>query len=233
MPSRLEQAWGVVRRSGPGFVLEAGINAVLPLVIYDLTDKRLGDVGALLVSSIPPILWSIVQFVRARRIDAFSLLIITGIALSLLALIGGGGAKFLQLRENLVTGVIGLIFLGSLLFRRPLIYYLAQANMRRSQSGQADELERYRDDAGFRHVMTVMTLVWGVGLILRTIVACVMVFTMTIPAYLAASPVVGYASMGALAGWTFWYAQRARKRGDARRAAAAAAEAAKAEPAAS
>jgi hypothetical protein len=223
MASRIEQAWAGIRKNGPGFALEAGVNAVLPLVIYDLTDKRLGDVGALLVSSVPPILWSIVQFVRARRVDAFSLLIITGIALSLLALLGGGGAKFLQLRENLVTGVIGTIFLVSAAIRRPLIYYLARANMMRSQPSQAAAFESNRDNAGFRRVMTLMTLVWGFGLVARTAIACVLVFTLPIPTYLAVSPVLGYASAGLLVGWTFWYARRAQRLGDARRAAEAAA----------
>jgi len=231
MASRVEQAWPAIRRNGPGIALEAGINAVLPFAIYSLTDKSLGDVGALIASSVPPILWSIVQFVRARRIDAFSLLIITGIALSLLALLGGGGAKFLQLRENLVTGVIGLIFLTSALIGRPLIYHLARANMMRSQPSQAAQFEANRENPGFRRVMTMMTLVWGFGLVVRTVIACVMVFSMSIQAYLAASPIVGYVTMGALAGWTFWYARRAQRRGEARRAAEAAANEADSEPA--
>ena len=97
----------MVRTRGGGFALEIIVNAVLPFVIYTLTDKRLGDVGALIASSVPPIAWSIVQFVRSRTVDA---LLAAGRhrhrALAAGAL-GGGGAKFLQLRENLVTGVIG------------------------------------------------------------------------------------------------------------------------------
>src|SRR5215469_3236031 len=103
-PGRLAAATAWVRARGGDFALEVLVNAVLPFVIYSLTDKQLGDVGALIASSVPPVLWSIVQFVRSRTVDALSLLVVTGIALSLLALLGGGGAKFLQLRENLVTG---------------------------------------------------------------------------------------------------------------------------------
>jgi hypothetical protein len=83
-------------------------------------------VRALLASSAPPIAWSLVEFARHRRVDALSVLVAAGIVLSLLAMIGGGGPKFLQLRENLVTGIIGLVFLGS-----ALIYQLARAGMRR------------------------------------------------------------------------------------------------------
>ena len=210
-----------MRTRGGNFGLEIAVNAVLPFVIYTLTDKRLGDVGALIASSGPPIAWSIAQFVRSRTVDALSLLVVTGIALSLLALWGGGGAKFLQLRENLVTGVIGLIFLGSVAIGRPLIYYLARANMRRTgASGQLADFESLRENVFFRRVMRVMTLVWGAGLVLRTALAAILVFSVPIPTYLAIQPILGYATMGGLGAWTFWYSRRAQARGAARRAAA-------------
>jgi len=232
MAARLAQAWDVIRRNGLGYGLEILVNGVAPFVVYQLADRRLGDVGALIASSVPPILWSIYQFVRARRIDALSLLIIAGIALSLLALLGGGGAKFLQLRENLVTGVIGLMFLGSILIRQPLIYHVALAGMRRNASAEADDFVAMRDNPFFKRTMTMMTLVWGAGLLARTAVAVVLVFAVSIPTFLALNPVLGYVSMGLLFGWTFWYARRARRLGAERRAAAeAAAKAAEAAPA--
>jgi hypothetical protein len=218
---RLTAAWTFVRARGGSFALEGLVNAVLPFVIYGLTDKRLGDVGALIASSVPPILWSVAQFVRSRTVDALSLLVVTGIALSLLALWGGGGAKFLQLRENLVTGAIGVVFLGSVAVGRPLIYYLARAGMqRRGASSELADFENLRDNAFFKRTMRVMTLVWGFGLVLRTAIAAILVFTVSIPTYLAIHPILGYATMGALAGWTLFYARRQQALGRARRAAA-------------
>jgi hypothetical protein len=218
---RLAAASTFMRARGGGIALEVLVNAVLPFVIYSLTDKRLGDVGALIASSGPPIAWSLVQFVRSRTVDALSLLVLTGIALSLLALAGGGGAKFLQLRENLVTGVIGLIFLGSVLVGRPLIYYLARANYtRRAATGDLAEFEGMRDNIYFKRTMRTMTLVWGAGLVLRTALAAILVFSVSIPTYLALHSVLGYATMGALGGWTFLYARRQQAAGRARRAAA-------------
>lgn len=218
---RLGAAWAYVRAHGGGFALEVLVNAVLPFVIYTLTDKQLGDVGALIASSVPPIGWSIVQFVRSRTVDALSLLVVMGIALSLVALWGGGGAKFLQLRENLVTGVIGLVFLGSVAVGRPLIYYLARAGMqRRGASGELADFEGLRESPLFRRTMRVMTLVWGVGLVARTALAAILVFSVPIPTYLALHPILGYATMGGLAGWTLFYARRQQALGRARRAAA-------------
>src|SRR5271170_2683446 len=87
---------------------------------------------------------AIAAFIRERRVDAISVLVLSGIALSILAFAGGGGVKFLQLRENLVTGLVGLIFLGSAAIGRPLIYQLSRAGVRRRAADkvQADVLVR-------------------------------------------------------------------------------------------
>jgi hypothetical protein len=226
MASRLDGIWRWLRTSGPGVGLEVLVNGVLPYVIYTLTQARLGDVRALIASSVPPIVWSLLEFVRHRRVDAISLLVLSGIAFSLLAVLGGGGAKFLQLRENLVTGAIGLLFLVSAAFRRPMFYYLARAGMSRNPPSEGPSFEQIKDAPRFRRAMTAMTLVWGGVLIARTAVSIVLVFTLSIPNYLIAHPIVGYASMGGLALWTVWYTGRQRRLGKAEREAREAAEAA-------
>ena len=108
MSGAIAKAVGLDRAStARAAAIEGLVNFVLPFVIYELARRPFGDVRALLAASAPPIVWSLVEFARKRRIDAVSMLVIAGIALSLLAFIGGGGARFLQLRENLVTGLIG------------------------------------------------------------------------------------------------------------------------------
>ncbi len=196
-------------------------NFLLPYLIYRLTQARIGQVDALLAASLPPIMWSVIGFIRNRRLDAVSLLVIAGIVLSLLAFFGGGSARFLQLRENLVTGLIGLVFLGSAAIGRPLVYWLARAGMARKSSSEAQSFEQLRGDAYFEATMMIMTVVWGAGLLGQTILACAMVFTMPIAAYLIVSPVLGYGAMGALALWTFLYTKHRRRIGKQRRAAAA------------
>ncbi len=209
-----------LRTHGARLFVELLVNFILPFAIYSYAEGPLGDVRALLLSSAPPIAWSLIEFARHRRADAVSMLVLAGIALSLLAMLGGGGAKFLQLRENLVTGVIALIFLGSAAIGKPLIYELARANMRRKSEGEAQAFEALRVNAGFRRVMTIMTLVWGFGLLVQVAVAAVLVFALSIRTYLIVSPILSYGMTGALVLWTFLYGQRARRRGDARRATA-------------
>jgi hypothetical protein len=213
-------AMGMARRQAPGLIVEILVNFVLPYVIYVYAKPSLGDVHALMASSLPPIVWSLVEFVRKRRVDAISLIVIAGIVLSLLAFIGGGSVRFLQLRENLVGGLVALVFLGSAAIGKPLIYQFARAGAARRSAAAGAELEGLRQNAGFRRTMTVMTLVWGFGLLASTVVSCVLVFTLSIRAYLLVSPIIGYGTMAALGLWSFVYGRRAKRRGEARRAAA-------------
>jgi len=204
-----------MRTNGLHIGLELVVNFALPLAIYDATAARWGDTGALLASSLPPMLWSLAEFAWRRRIDAASLLVLAGIALSLLAFVGGGSAKFLQLRENMVTAIIGLVFLGSAAIGRPLVYQLARAGLARKTPEELAAFEAKRELRAFRQVMMRMTLVWGFGLLGSAALACALVFALSIHDYLIVSPFVGYGTMGALALWTVWYRRRAQRRGEA------------------
>jgi hypothetical protein len=204
-------------KSSVAAVVEILANFLFPYLIYVKAEASIGQVHALMAASVPPILWSAIEFARKRRVDAISILVIAGIALSLLAFLGGGSVRFLQLRENLVTGLIGFVFLGSAIIRRPLIYQLARAGARRKSTSASERLERLQGNQRFRQTMTMMTLVWGFGLLAQTIAACALVFSMPIRDYLIVGPVVSYGAMALLAAWTFWFGQRQKKRGEMER----------------
>ncbi len=206
-----------IRREGGRIFLELLVNFMLPFAIYSYAEAPLGDVRALLLSSVPPIVWSIVEFIRHRRVDALSVLVVCGIALSLLAMLGGGGVQMLQLREKLVTAVIGLVFVASAAIGKPLVFELARATMRRKSEDEAREFEGLQVHAGFRRTMTIMTLVWGFGLLADVAIAVVLVFELSIREYLIVNPILGYGTMGALSLWSFLYGRRAKRRGQARR----------------
>ena len=218
----LAKVVALLRKSGGPILVEVVINLIAPLILYDLAVHRLGEVGALMVSSIPPILWSLIEFARRRRVDAISVLVLGGIALSLVLYLGGGSAHLLQLREKLVTALIGGAFLVSALIGRPLIYELARASMKRKPGSQEDlaEFERLKDNVYFKRVMRVMTLVWGFGLIADAGVSALLVLRLPVRDYLVVGPIFGYGVLGLLSLWTFLYVRRARRLGAQRRAAA-------------
>jgi hypothetical protein len=200
--SRMVLAWA--RQHGPAAAVEVAVNVAAPYALYSVTRAALGDVGALMAASAPPTLWSLAEFARHRRIDALSLLVLGGLLLSLLALLGGGGVRFLQLREQLAIAVVGLVFLGSAALGKPLIYQLARARLRR----QGRSLEALGDHPVFQRAMMVTTLVWGAALVAEAALAGGLVFVLPIRRYLIASPILGYSALAALTAWTWRYAAR-------------------------
>ena len=194
------------------FARDVLVNIAFPFLIYSLAQPRLGDVNALLASSAPPILWSAIEFVRHRRVDALSLLVLAGIGLSLLAFLGGGSVKFLQLREKLVTILIGFVFLASAVIGKPLMYELIRAFLARGNDPKLQLVESLRDDVAFRRVMTTMTVVWGVGLLADAAVSIALVCVLSIKTYLVVNPILGNATIGGLTLWNIWFGARTRRR---------------------
>lgn len=216
---RVGQILATLRRNGWQIAREGSINFALPYLIFVAVQPHYGDVYGLIASSAPPMLWSVVEFLRNRKVDALSILVLLGIALSLIAFFGGGSVKFLQLREKLVTVIIGTVFLVSAAIGRPLIYQLARATLtRRADKSELIQFESFKDSAGFRRTMTIMTLVWGCGLVADAAASMALVFVLAIKTYLIVNRLLGYATMGGLSLWTFLYARKMRRRGDAMRA---------------
>jgi hypothetical protein len=199
-------AWA--RTHGPKAGLEIAVNFALPFVVYRATQPRLGNVDALMAASAPPLVCGILEFARRRRVDALSLMALAGIALSLIAFIGGGGVRFLQLREQLVGAVVGLVFLGSAAIGKPLIYQLARARIRRGAAGQVGWFDALREHPRFRRIMMLMTLSWGVALVTQSAACSALVFVLSIKWYLMVSPIIGYSVLGAMTAWSYWYARQ-------------------------
>jgi hypothetical protein len=207
-----------MKKIKPGLVLELAANLLLPWLAYRLALPHWGEVGALYASATPPLVWSLVEFVRTRRVDALSALVLFGIALSIVTLALGGSARILLVRESLAAGATGIVFLASMLFKRPLIFYLARATVAREQEGGASRFESYwNDNASLRASLRLMTFVWGVGLTVETALRFWFAWNWPIERYLVVAPIIGYVIYGGLLAWTFWFRGRLVQRQHASR----------------
>jgi len=128
--------------------------------------------------------------------------------LALCALAYAADWTALQLREHLVTALVGLILLASSAIRRPLIYHLARARLRRAPGAELQFFESVQGSEVFRRTMTLATLVWGFGLVAEAALACVLVFALSIRQFLIVSPVLGTSVIVSLTAWTYWYTRR-------------------------
>ena len=120
-----------------------------------------------------------------------------------------GDPRFLLLKNSVVTGAVGLVFLGTTLFGTPL-------TLAASQSFQPDrkaELRKaYETDPHVRRGHRLSSAVWGVGLILEALVRVPLVFLLPIDVMVALGEVLTIAVIGGLLAWNIWYVKRATAR---------------------
>lgn len=196
-----------------GVVLELAVNLVLPWLMYRLALPYFGRAGALYASAAPPLLWSLAEFARSRRLDALSVLVLVGIALSIILLALGGSPRILLVRESLISGVIGVTFLLSLLLKRPLTFYLARATLAREEEGGTARFETlWHERLPLRASIRLMTLVWGTGLTAETLLRCWLAWHWPVERSLVVLPIVSYSLYSGLMLWTFWFRGRLRER---------------------
>jgi hypothetical protein len=193
---------------------EIAVNFVLPWLVYHWSEPYWGTSGALIASSVPPTLWSVVQWLQNRRVDAVSVMILAGIALSVLATVLGGSPKMLLMRESLISGIVGLAFLVTMFSRRPLMFYLARATLVRQSADHATKFDAVaiRDDGRCASWLSTMNFAWGAGLVVESIVRVALIETLTPGQVLLISPWVTYGIYGVLGVWTWWYRKRLIRR---------------------
>jgi len=196
-------------------IAELAVNLALPWLAYTLAEPRWGELGGLIASAIPPLLWSLGELLRHRRLDALSVMVLVGIAMSLVGLALGGDGRILLVRESLASGAIGVVFLLSLLFEKPLIFYLARATMARERDDAHDVIAEWWATPGARRAVWVMTAVWGAGLTAEAALRTWLAWTWPPARFLAVAPFIGYGLVAVLMLWTFWYRKRlSRDEGD-------------------
>ncbi len=187
---------------------ELGANFLAPYLIYQALDPFLGDTQALIASAAPPLLWSLFELVKTRRLDAISVVVVLAILLTVGTTLFGGPPKLIQIRDAMVTGAVGVLFLASMCMKKPIIFYLARATMARNTSEGAAAFEANWERPGVASVFRVLTAVWGVGLVVQTAIMCYLAWVWPIGRYLLLSPFIGYGIFGLLMAWSLWFRAR-------------------------
>jgi hypothetical protein len=182
------------------------VNFALPWLAYRLAYPHGGALYGLLASAVPLIAWIVLDLLRFRHFDALSAQVLIGVTLSIVVLLLGAGPHTLALEQPMVAGMIGLAFLASLTFRRPMVYYLARSTVARESHDGAAAFEQYwRDHPDLAPMIRNMTLVWGLGLAGENLLRCLIVWHWgnSVPAQ-HISDLVSYGAWTALTLWTFW-----------------------------
>ncbi len=192
------------------------INGVLPALIYwALTNHAtVSTYAALVISGVPSIIDSIVGIIRRKHIDLLAGIALIGIAVTLIITALGGNPRIYLIRESFFTAAIGLAYLISLLFPRPLGFYFARYFSTGNQPKNIIWFNSLWQYPQFRTSMRVTTIVWGVGFLLEAAIRITLVIVLSTQQFLIISPFVFYGILGAILFWTFLYTREGRKRSE-------------------
>jgi len=195
-----------------------------PLVAYSmLRSAGQSQVSALILSGAFPALGILAGVIRHRRVDTIGVLVLAGIAAGTVLGLLSGSPRLVLAEGSVPTAVFGLLCLGSLRARRPLIYRFA-IEFIGAGTPRGREFESLWQYPAFRHSFRLYTLVWGVVYLAEAVARVVIVETASTSTALSVSKVMPYVVAGALIAWMTAHGRRARREGE-RRAAETAAEA--------
>src|SRR5262249_37689080 len=95
-------------------------NIVLPIVTYVLlTGYGMAEAPPLVASGVWPLIELGISFARTRHADEFSIIVLVFLVVGVVASLAFNDARLLLVKDSAVTGLFGIVLLGSLLAPRP------------------------------------------------------------------------------------------------------------------
>ncbi len=188
----------------------------LPLLAYyGLHALGVGDYRALLAGTIVAGLRVTFVALRSRRLDGFAAFLMAMFAVGLALAFATGDAKFMLAKYSVGTAIAGLIFLGTCVVGRPVMFYAAQRFAATTSEKRESWNTLWQTKPAFRHGFRVMSVVWGVGLLVEAAVRLPLIYLLPIQVMVGLSTVLQIAAFSLLMTWGMWYGKRMQRAGQA------------------
>jgi intracellular septation protein A len=195
-----------------GLIRLIGLSVVLPLLVIQWQLRSgASPLQAIALAALSPVLEMILEAVQAKRVGIIAIISLVGILSGLGLSYATGNAAFALLKDSMFTGIFGLAFLGSLFTAKPLIYRLNVDLAGSSPSARASAEALWEKPSARQH-MRLLSLVWGIGLILEASARLLAVATLPIVTATALSPVIQFTVFGVLAILTVFFVREQRRR---------------------
>ena len=191
-------------------------NIALPLLTYALlTDYGVPDALALVASGLWPLLELGISFARTRHADEFSILVLVFLVVGVAASLAFNDARLLLVKDSAVTGLFGLVLLGSLLAPRPLMFYFGRKFATGGDPARVEWWNGLWQYPGFRRGQRILTVVWGATFLGEAVLRVILTYTLPVSTMVVISSVLPYVVLGLLIVGTTVYGRRAGRRGAA------------------
>jgi len=196
---------------------QIAVSGILPVVAYALLRPHVpSDASGLMIVSVFPVAQIAWDRLHHGRRDPISIIILVAILLGVvLGLTLNGSTLLLKIRQSAFTGLFGLACLGSMVFRRPLMFLLA----REFASGGDPEKREAFSARWYLPTMPrrfrIVTLVWAVGLMAETSAQTLMALGLSTQTFLVLNQVVSGVFLGSLIAYSVVATRRGERYADA------------------
>jgi len=187
--------------------------AALPIGVYFLVRRYVHtDTEALIVAGCFSAGWIVVQFARQRKVDVVGAVVLFGFAVGVVSsTLLGGNAYVLKVRDAFFTALFGVACIVTVFtHERPTLFYVARYLSAGTDPTKVSAFDRLYLVPIARHTFRVLSVVWGVGLIIEAGFRLTLADVLPTGTYLAVSPIVTAGVIGGLFGFTALYTRRVR-----------------------
>jgi intracellular septation protein A len=196
-----------------GWLITLVLNIALPIVTYDvLTNHGVAQVPALLLGGVWPALELAVNLLRTRKIDEFSVMVLIFLFVGVISALAFNSPRLVLIKEGATTGLFGLVFLGSLLAPKPLMFYFGRRFATSGIPARIEWWDNLWQYQGFRRSQRVLTAVWGVALAGSAGICIALTYVFSVSTMVVVMNVTPYVVLGLLIAGTAWYGKYAQRR---------------------
>jgi hypothetical protein len=177
------------------------VSWIVPIAAYELISPRVNnDLLALSISAAIPALITLGTFVFRRKVNVIGLIAVVGFAIGLaVSVFTGGNELAVKLHEPVLTGLIGLVFLLSVAFGRPLFLVITRWRSRTRPATPTPTTKRRAN---------VLSALIGATLLVHAIVVTILAVTLSTGTFLAVYRPIGLPILAIGAGIMFLYGRR-------------------------
>jgi hypothetical protein len=185
------------------------LDVLLPMGAYYLLRHRGFDpteayAGAILIAAG----WMVINALRSRKFDVIAAFVLVTLAVQLVVSLIAQDLRLALATDSVISGVAGLAMLLSCVARRPAIHLIAQQVVGSSGPRREQLDHRWATLPGYRKMIRIMTLVFGVTLLAEALLRVGLLLVLGPDAVIGISRLLQLVTIAGLVLWAVYYGKR-------------------------
>ena len=188
-------------------------DVAIPIVVFNvLTRYGVPILWALVAGGLSPAINNLRVWVKSRRLEPLGIIVITFLAIGTAASVISGSVFVALIKDSFLTATFGFICLGSLLFERPLMFYIIRQFVAGEDPVRLEWWNGLWQHPNFRAGQRLITAVWGITYLVEALLRVGFALVLSPALVVVISPVMGFGVLIVLIAWQRRYMLAMRER---------------------